>query len=189
MATISLEDGSFVREIKEHTDEWFRYARRLTGENARAEDLVQTALLKIHSRLKKAPLTVETAFTAYVHTCIRSAFCTWWDKQVREKTTLVSIQLLIEACDSNRKRELFGDRLVELIEVLNQYLTTRETTILVLHDVLGFTYLEIQRLTRISNARTLADWAAKARERLRQHEAELMPSLGAGESSSTWDGE
>ena len=76
----------FEAEVLPHLDTLYRVARRLTGEPADAEDLVQEALLKAWRGW--AGFTPGSNARAWLLTILRNAFVSRWRSRRREGTSV-----------------------------------------------------------------------------------------------------
>src|SRR5690349_10995499 len=105
MQWYSLNDGTFEQEVRESWKTWWLFGRRLTADEERAKDLVQTVLERIVRRLKVAPLPIRESLRSYVLSSIRKEFYRQWHQEQRIKTVPFSIELLMEACDAEDRDE------------------------------------------------------------------------------------
>jgi RNA polymerase sigma-70 factor (ECF subfamily) len=64
------ERGEFARLFRAYYSRLVRYADRLTGDNASAQDVVQDVFLKLWE--KRADLTIESSLNALLYTMVRN---------------------------------------------------------------------------------------------------------------------
>ncbi len=89
-----LRDGdhqaAIARLVAEHADAVFRYAFRLSGNNADAEDLTQQAFLVAHEKLSQ--LRDPSKVRAWLFTVLRSCFL----KNCRKRTPTPAVNLELD---------------------------------------------------------------------------------------------
>jgi len=140
------DEDAFVADVFAHWEGLFRYARRLTGSEQEAEDLVQEALtkgLRAFGRLRE-----DTNHRAWIFTILRNTFLSRIRKQGRE-TLLEDTEAIVDpTAGPERQGHLLGEQgwrhgfEDEVLEALAE-LPEAQRTAVVLCDIEGLTYGEI----------------------------------------------
>jgi len=133
-------DGEFAAFVRSASAELGRVAWFLTGDEARAEDLLQTALMRTYLAWSRAS-TVEAGPTAYARRVMTNARIDSWRRHRREALTAPSdVPDLPDAArpstaDAHAERDL-------LVRALRT-LTPRQRRIVVLRHLVGLSEAEV----------------------------------------------
>lgn len=180
MRTKRDAERDFMERVFVHWDAMYRYALRLTGSEAAAQDLVQDAMAKALQNFDK--VRPDTNWRAWVFTIVRNHFISGTRKSGRETFVEDADKLPAEpeppigaALDAlggdQRFREGFEDEVLHALQTLPE----SQRTAVVLCDIEGLEYEEIAHIlqcpvgtvrSRIHHARkrlktALAGYAAK----------------------------
>ena len=154
----AVRDAGFTAYVEAHGRSWERYAFLLTGDSHRAQDLVQTVLLKLYRHWSRVAAIEQP--DSYVRRMLTNAYL---DQRRRRSSG--------EIPTDQPPDQLIGDiaaRVVdrdELRRALDQ-LTPQQRTVLVLRHVEGLGDDAIAELLGCS-AGTVRSHAARGRERFR----------------------
>lgn len=179
MAIINLwplrqsQHAQFEKLLRPHLSRLYKLAYRFTGQQADAEDLVQDVVLKLYPRLKEMQkieqLEPWLARVLYRHFIDRV--------RVKQRSPLYLVDdeyVLDEHEDEIHKDEFSGpaenveatllqNRLQDALNQLNE----DQRTLMILHDVEGYTLNEIHTMLDVSIG-TLKSRLNRARSRLRE---------------------
>lgn len=172
MPTYAVADGTFVLAVAEHSDEWFTYARMLTGGGSCAEDLVQQVLLSIWTSLQRTSLILDKGITAYVKTSIKNEFLRQQRSRVRQLGMPVASDALFRLIDSDRGKDVLGTDLFDLISQLRHELDTSgvsndKVLKAMILQVLGYNYAETAAILGVTIG-NVGHYIASARKVLRR---------------------
>ena len=172
-------ERDFMERVFVHWDAMYRYALRLSGTDAEAQDLVQDAMAKALKNFDR--VRPDTNWRAWIFTIVRNAFISRIRKSGRETLVEDADKIMAEperpvgaALDAlggdQRFREGFEDEVLLALQTLPE----AQRTAVVLCDIEGLEYEEIAHIlecpvgtvrSRIHHARkrlkaSLADYAA-----------------------------
>lgn len=144
-------ERDFMERVFVHWDAMYRYALRLTGTEAEAQDLVQDAMAKALQNFEK--VRPDTNWRAWVFTIVRNTFISRMRKSGRE--TFVEdadkiasepdapVGAALEALGGDQRfREGFEDEVLHALQVLPE----SQRTAVVLCDIEGLEYEEIAHI-------------------------------------------
>jgi RNA polymerase sigma-70 factor (ECF subfamily) len=144
--------ASFEREALVHLDALYRVARRLTGNEADADDLVQETMLKAFRSWDQ--YQQGTNAKAWLVTILRNAFINEYRRRTRrpetvDVDTLEPYAVFPEVQDEDPQGTFF-DRIVddEVLKAIDE-LPEAFREAVVLSDVEGMSYQEIARILKI----------------------------------------
>ena len=150
-------DREFADLAAERMPALLRYAHLLTGDRARAEDLVQSAFAAAYRHRRRIdPATAE----AYVRKAVLNAYLSWWKRRLRERPTDRPPDR--PAADDTAARVDERDAMWTALATL----PPRQRAVLVLRYYEDLTEAEIARVLDVSPG-TVKSQAAKALEKLR----------------------
>ncbi|MFO0745207.1 MAG: sigma-70 family RNA polymerase sigma factor [Myxococcota bacterium] len=144
-------ERDFMERVFVHWDAMYRYALRLTGTEAAAQDLVQDAMTKALKHFEK--VRPDTNWRAWVFTIVRNTFISRMRKSGRESFVEDTDKIAAEpeapvgaALDAlggdQRFREGFEDEVLHALQVLPE----SQRTAVVLCDIEGLEYEEIAHI-------------------------------------------
>jgi RNA polymerase sigma-70 factor (ECF subfamily) len=143
---------SFEREALVHLDALYRVARRLTGNEADADDLVQETMLKAYRSWDQ--YQQGTNAKAWLVTILRNAFINEYRRRSRrpetvDVDTLEPYAVFPEVQDEDPQGSFF-DRIVddEVLKAIDE-LPEAFREAVVLSDVEGMSYQEIARILQV----------------------------------------
>jgi RNA polymerase sigma-70 factor (sigma-E family) len=154
---VATSDSEFEAFVRSHGRAWERYAFVLTGDPRRAEDLVQTVLLKAYRSWRRI-VAVELP-DAYVRRMITHAFL---DQRRRLSSTEVPMAAVPERRSAEDPATGVADR-DELRRTLDT-LTGQQRAVLVLRHVEGLSDDDIATLLGCSVS-TVRSHASRGRDR------------------------
>lgn len=168
----------FERLIRPVLSDLYRFARRLTRDPVRAEDLLQTALLRGLDRLPQ--LNDDAAFRAWQS---RVLYTTWLNAVQRRRIEMVDAEGLDENVvsiapgpDTRAADRQLGGQIADALDALPG--GQREAVWLV--DGQGFKYAEAATILGISPG-TVASRVARGRVTLRRSLAHVAADQGVGQ--------
>jgi RNA polymerase sigma-70 factor (ECF subfamily) len=167
------DEEQFRRFVAARSRALLRTAFLLTGSQAGAEDLLQTALAKTYrvwSRLESA-----AAYEAYVRTTLARTAASWWRRRRREAELLVGLGSMAASPSTE-------DPLADRDEMWRQLLLlpVRQRAVLVLRYYEGLSEAEI--------AQMLGCAAGTVKSQAHRGLATLRHRLAANDTSSTLSG-
>ena len=160
----SHKSQQFTLLVGEHHSILFAYALRLAHIYSDAEELVQQCYLKLWQKRDKL-LAVE-APKAYMMRCLHNLFIDNYHRQVRTKRTLEDLQnqpIELEATQLEPAQILLAHQVAEQM----QHLSAEQQSILVLHDIEGYSASEIAQILE-KPLGTVKSHIHRAREQLRR---------------------
>jgi RNA polymerase sigma-70 factor, ECF subfamily len=114
---LGIERLGIERIIAEHADVLYRYASRLTGNSADAEDLTQQTLLIAHAKIDQ--LHDEQCARAWLMTVLRRTYCRLYKRRRFENQNMVSLDVeTLAAEDVSPDWEIDRQRLQVAIDQL-----------------------------------------------------------------------
>lgn len=168
----------FERLVRPVLDELYRFARRLTRDPVRAEDLLQQALLRGLDRLPQ--LSDDAAFRAWQS---RVLYTTWLNAVQRRRVEMVDAEGLDDnvVCidpgpDARLADRQLGLQIADALDALPD--GQRQAVWLV--DGQGFKYAEAASILEVSPG-TVASRVARGRVALRRSLAAVAAEQGVGQ--------
>jgi len=158
-------DGSFAELVRLHQRRAYAVARAITATNEDAEDAVQDAFL--HAYRAIARFRPEQAFGAWLHRIVANAAL-----DIGRRRRVRDADALTEAVAIPFRDPAEADELQYRLRGALQTLATRQRAVIVLHDVEGFTHVEISAMLGIPEGTARSD-LHHARAALRKQLAEL----------------
>lgn len=142
----------FESQVLPHLDTLYRVARRLTGEGADAEDLVQETLLKAWRGWNG--FTAGSNVRAWLLTILRNAFISRWRSRKHEGTAIslddADPHAIYEAVGSQDPSGEFLERIVDRkVVAAVEALPAEYREALVLSDLEGLPYAEVAQVLGI----------------------------------------
>jgi len=151
-APIDQRRASFEREALVHLDSLYRVARRLTGNTADAEDLVQETLLKAYRAWET--YTQGTNAKGWLLTILRNAFINEYRRRTRhpEPVDLDTIEPFVVFDDVQEEdpQGAFFDKIVdeEVLRAVDQLPEAFKEAVM-LSDVEGLSYDEVAKVLEV----------------------------------------
>lgn len=164
-------DGEFAAFVRAASPELGRVAWFLTGDETRAEDLLQTSLMRTYLAWHKAS-AVEAGPTAYARRVMANARIDGWRRDRREALTAPS-----EVPDAARPSTADAHAERDLLVRALRTLTPRQRRIVVLRHLVGLSEAEVAADLGVSVG-TVKSTASRALAQLRAvlHDADADPS-------------
>jgi RNA polymerase sigma-70 factor (ECF subfamily) len=152
-----------------HVDRVFSLALRMTGQELAARDCTQTTFIRLFDKLKT--YRGDAALATWVHAVAVSVVLEWRRSFAREKARVVPIEMLDAIAAPAVPVTVIDEGVCRAIDAL----ASRYKTVVVMHDIEGYTHDEIGAAlgitaaaskVRLSRARrklrvTLADYAGE----------------------------
>lgn len=184
-------ERDFMERVFVHWDAMYRYAFRLAGTDAEAQDLVQDAMAKALKNFDR--VRPDTNWRAWVFTIVRNAFVSRMRKLGRESLTddadrIASDERSLDrpagsALDAlggdQRFREGFEDEVLQALQALPE----SQRTAVVLCDIEGLEYEEIAQVLDCPVG-TVRSRIHHARKRLKAALADYARARGFGHAEN-----
>lgn len=139
-----IRDLKFRLLCRRHSDEIYRYARGLLGNEADAEDATQEALLRLWQSLSKVP---SSKARAWLYRTTRNYSLDVLRRRSREAAPQLLGDEVIEAFDAGDGAEpgqrVDSETLREKIDAALQRLSETQRSVFLLYEVNGLRYREI----------------------------------------------
>jgi RNA polymerase sigma-70 factor (ECF subfamily) len=143
-----------------HVDRVFGLALRMTGQELAARDCTQTTFIRLFSKLKA--YRGDAALATWVHAVAVSVVLEWRRSLAREKARVVSMEVLDEIAAPAVSATIIDEGVCRAIDTL----ASRYKTVVVMHDIEGYTHDEIGAALGITAA-TSKVRLSRARRKLR----------------------
>ena len=148
-APVDAKRESFEREALVHLDALYRVARRLTGNPADADDLVQETILKAYRAWDQ--YEQGTNAKGWLLTILRNAFINEYRRRVRHPETVdidaIEPFAVFDQVQDDDPQGKFFDRIVddEVLRAVDQLPESLRETV-VLSDVEGMSYQDVAQI-------------------------------------------
>jgi RNA polymerase sigma-70 factor, ECF subfamily len=143
-----------------HVDRVFGLALRMTGQELAARDCTQTTFIRLFSKLRT--YRGDAALATWVHAVAVSVVLEWRRSLGREKARVVSIEMLDEMPAPATSVSVIDEGVRRAIDAL----ASRYKTVVVMHDLEGYTHDEIGAALGITPAASKVR-LSRARQKLR----------------------
>ncbi len=162
---------AFTAFVRPHLDRLYRLAFRLTGERDDAQDLVQEVMLKLYPQVDRMADIDEPG--TWLGRVLYNKFV-----DTRRRTTARQLYLVDNSIDSENpdlarsespdtEQQAGGELTLRRIEAAVRQLSEDHRIIISLHDIEGYTLVEIADITGVPHG-TLKSRRHRARERLQK---------------------
>ncbi|MDH5326851.1 MAG: RNA polymerase sigma factor [Gammaproteobacteria bacterium] len=148
---------TFEQLVETYINDMYSLALRLTGSKEGAEDLVQDVFVNLN--MKKMTFGHVENPRAWLARILYRTFVDQWRKDQRSPVTLISYteqektEYWVDsiACDDIGPEDaLQADQEQKKVTMALSFLSKEQRNILVLHDMEGYTFAEIEKITGIS---------------------------------------
>jgi RNA polymerase sigma-70 factor (ECF subfamily) len=180
MSDVRTVAPTFEAEALPHLDSLYRMALRLTGESARAEDLVQETMLKAYRAWQQ--YMPGTNARAWLLTILRNTFINEYRRRKREPVAVdleaVEPYAIFRSVEQTDPEGAFFDRIVDerVLEAIDR-LPPDFREVLALSDMEGLSYAEIAAALEIPVG-TVKSRLFRARRQLQRELYEHAVEMG-----------
>ena len=189
-------EREFMERVFVHWDAMYRYALRLTGADAEAQDLVQETMAKALQHFDRT--RADTNWRAWVFTIVRNTFISRVRKSGRESLVEDVDRLPAEAAEpyvgsnlgalgGDQRLNAFKDGFEDEVLFALQALPESQRTAVVLCDIEGLEYEEIAQVLECPVG-TVRSRIHHARKRLKAALAEHAAARGFGRADGATGG-
>ena len=173
-------EGRALRTLYErHVERVFRVAYRMAGEEDLARDLTQDTFIRAFSRLNQ--FRGECAFSSWIHRICMSVVLNGLESRRRHRRRETDLDGVPEP-SVGPAGGLEVDEQARLRKALDA-LPDAQRTVVILHDLEGFTHREIAEALEVAEGTSKAR-LSRARRRLREDLADLAPGAEGGAAGS-----
>lgn len=173
-------DGAALRALYEaHVDRVFRVAHRMAGQEDLARDLTQDTFIRAFGRLHQ--FRGECAFSSWIHRICMSVVLNGLETHGRRRGRETDLDGVPEP-SAEPAAGLEVDERARLRKALDA-LPDAQRTVVILHDLEGFTHREIAEALEVAEGTSKAR-LSRARRRLREDLADLAPGAEGGAAGS-----
>ena len=155
-----------------HVDRVFALARRMTGDESAACDCTQTAFIRMFDKLHT--FKGQSRLSTWVHAVAVSIVLQWRRDTARRRQREMPLESIEELpAQASERAGLIDESIRRAIDALS----TTYQTIVVMHDIEGYTHEEIGAALGITAGTSkvrLSRARAKLRELLADHEGEFI---------------
>ncbi len=162
---------AFTAFVRPHLDRLYRLAFRLTGERDDAQDLVQEVMLKLYPQVDRMADIDEPG--TWLGRVLYNKFVDTQRRTTTRRLYLVDHSIYAENPDLARselpdtEQQAGGELTLRRIEAAVRQLNEDHRIIISLHDIEGYTLVEIADITGVPHG-TLKSRRHRARERLQE---------------------
>lgn len=155
-------DGAAQREFYDrHVEQVFALAYRMTGQETAARDCTQTAFIRMFDKLES--FRGDAALSTWVHAVAVSAISDWRRQLARRRAREVGLDAADDvAAPAARPGDVIDGAVGRAIDALS----ARYRTVVVMHDIEGYTHDEIGKALGITAGASKVR-LARARKKLR----------------------